>query len=77
MVIGQVYGIDPWYKVPIFRGQAARGALTKLHGLPNAAPEQSGLEGIREEFSRECRLLFVDDDQSGRPMAVWLPEGKQ
>ena len=73
MIIGVVIRTDREHGVPVFRGCAARRALVALYGLPNAArtPEELTARPALA-FITTGRSLFVDDDQDGRPMAVWI-----
>ena len=73
VIIGVVIGRDGEHGVPVFRGGAARRALVALYGLPNAAPSIEEL-AVRPVMAvlHTPRSLFVDDDQDGRPMAVWV-----
>ena len=52
-------------EVPVFTGITARKELTWKWGLPNTYPEQG------ETMFNCSRVLFVDDDRDGLPVAVW------
>ncbi len=43
-------------------------ALTNHLGLPNGIPDAFGIP-----IGKASALLFVDDDQEGRPVAVVIP----
>jgi hypothetical protein len=60
--------IYPELEVPTFSGARARRALVAAHGLPNSYPRRG------EFFLGRCRVLFVDDEQDGKPMAFWIPD---
>lgn len=53
--------------IPTFSGREARKALVALWGLPNACPRQG------EDLFGNCRVLFVDDENGGAPVAYWIP----
>ena len=58
--------LEPDLDVPTYRGAEKRKELFRRWGAPNAAPRPG------ESLFAQCRLLFVDDD-SGRPIAYWVP----
>ena len=49
--------------LPVFHGPAARKELTRRFGLPNAVPQPG------ESPFKASRVLFVDDDHEGKPIA--------
>lgn len=60
--------------LPTYTGRASREALTALWGLPNACPTLAEREADPAYcYLRTRRVLFVDDDDHGRPVAVWEP----
>jgi hypothetical protein len=54
--------------LPTFSGDDARRALVRRWGLPNAWPREG------EVLFGSCRVLFVDDDRDGKPVAYWIPQ---
>jgi hypothetical protein len=56
------------YEIPVYTGRRARRGLTRMWGLPNACPR------LGEPLFGRSRVVFVDDDQDGQPMAYWVPE---
>lgn len=59
--------------LPIYTGEASRRALVALWGLPNAHPTRQELAEGPLAYLTTRRLLFVDDHDRGRPIAVWEP----
>lgn len=55
--------------VPTYRGRLARRELVARYGLPNAYPRKG------ERLFGAGRVLFVDDDKDGRPVAFWEEGG--
>ena len=53
--------------IPTFSGQEARKALVAQWGLPNTCPREG------EDHFGNCRVLFVDDERDGAPVAYWVP----
>lgn len=51
--------------LPTFHTPAMRRLLNALYGLPNAAPRDDEMPWNTR------RVLFVDDDDDGRPIAYW------
>lgn len=56
---------DQDYNIPTYYGKEAYKKLVRRYGLPNAAPKKG------ESLFGKCRVLFVDDDNNGRPVAYW------
>lgn len=61
-------------RIPTFRGRRHRSRLFRLYGLPNVWPSDRDVKrnGALAPF-RRARVLFVDDDRDGAPVAFWLP----
>lgn len=57
------------HDIPTYTGDDARKALCSKYGLPNAAPRPG------ESFFGDCRVLFVDDYDDGKPVAYWCRNG--
>ena len=53
--------------IPTFSGSEAREALVRLWGLPNSCPRPG------ESLFGNCRVVFVDDENDGVPVAYWIP----
>ena len=60
--------LTPDYSIPTYSGRPWRIVLTRLFGLPNTAPRPD------ESHFKQCRVLFVDDDNYGAPRAYWVPD---
>lgn len=60
-----VYHGNQDHNIPTYHGKEAYRKLSRRYGLPNAAPEKG------ESLFGRCRVLFVDDDDNGRPVAYW------
>lgn len=58
------------YDIPTFQGKTTWKELFSQYGLPNAAPQ------IGESYFGNCRVLFVDDFDDGKPVAYWIPKKK-
>jgi len=58
-------GAFPEHDVPHFHTAAARLRLVRRYGLPNSYPAAG------ERLFGDCRVLFVDDHDGGRPVAYW------
>lgn len=56
------------HPIPTYRGVEARRELTRRWGLPWADPRKG------ESLFGNCRILFVDDDNDGTPVAYWVPD---
>ena len=54
--------------IPTFKGREAWKRLTRKWGVPNSCPRPK-----ESNFGR-CRVVFVDDDNDGEPMAYWVPD---
>lgn len=60
--------------LPIYTGEPARRALASLWGIPNACPSRLERDRLGVlAYLNTRRLLFVDDDDHGRPIAIWEP----
>lgn len=55
------------FSIPTVRGSWWRRTLMRRYGLPNAWPTRG------ERVFGSCRLLFVDDNLDGKPIAYWEP----
>jgi len=54
--------------LPTYHSRGMRCRLTRRYGLPNAAPHPG------EDVFTTDRVLFVDDDRDGAPIAYWEPD---
>ncbi|RLC88672.1 MAG: hypothetical protein DRJ03_02005 [Chloroflexi bacterium] len=52
----------------VYSGKEARKQLTRLWGVPNSCPR------LGESYFGRSRVVFVDDDNDGKPMAYWVPD---
>lgn len=56
------------YNIPTYSGREKYKELFRRYGCPNSAPR------VGESHFGSCRVLFVDDDNDGKPMAYWVPD---
>lgn len=55
-------------EIPTYTGKEAHRMLLRKWGLPNSCPRPN------EGFFGRGRVLFVDDDDNGCPVAYWVPD---
>ncbi len=65
--------------IPLFRGRSAYKDLLQRWGPPNLVPLVSvppaAWRNVFERLDPNVNVIvFVDDDNAGRPTAAWLPE---
>lgn len=61
----------PDFDVPTYCGREKYRELFNRYGPPNVAPVAGG-----PIFSRDARVLFLDDDLDGKPVAYWVRDCK-
>lgn len=58
--------------VPVFTGATTLRFLVRCYGLPLTHP-QTRAEREGNPFRWTARLFVDDDDDDGRPRALWIP----
>lgn len=61
--------IDYALPIPTFHSPYMRKVLFDRYGIPNAAPHDDD-----EDLFKSKRVLFVDDEKGGKPVAYWEPK---
>lgn len=58
----------------VYTGQEARDWLVCRYGIPNAFPTDKAINefGVGA-YIRASRVMFVDDENNGEPVALWQP----
>ena len=66
---------DPleYHNLPIYTGKENRKKLVEQWGLPNSVPIEG--DSLKYPICWSGRL-FVDDNNNGKLIALWVPEGK-